>query len=59
MELSTSRLEASTRIQERSFGNSAEERRRRVPRRHPEDPPADDDVLTQEEPEGHQLDDLA
>lgn len=59
MEFSTGRLQASTRIQERSSGNSAEERRQHAPRRHKEDPLADDEALTQDDTEGHQLDDLA
>ena len=59
MEFSTGRLEASTRIEERSSGHSGEERRQRAPRRHKEDPLADDEVLTLDDTEGHQLDDLA
>ncbi len=59
MELSTGRLEASTRIQERAFGQPGEERRQRAPRRHPEDPATEDEILTTDETEGHQLDDLA
>ena len=59
MELSTNRLEASTRVQERAFGQSGEERRQRAPRRRQEDPPTEDEILTTEDTEGHQLDDLA
>ncbi len=59
MELSTNRLEASTRVQERAFGHSGEERRQRAPRRHQEDPLTEDEILTTEDTEGHQLDDLA
>lgn len=59
MELSTSRLEASTRVEERAFGQPGEERRQRAPRRHPPDPVTEDETLTSEEAEGHQLDDLA
>ncbi len=59
MEFSTGRLEASTRIAERPFGQSAEEQRRRAPRRHKEDPLADDEALTEDDTESHQLDDLA
>jgi hypothetical protein len=59
VDFTTGRLEASTRIQERSSGQSAEERRQRAPRRHKEDRLADDEALTQDDTEGHQLDDLA
>ncbi|MFZ0311064.1 MAG: hypothetical protein WAL85_00035 [Candidatus Korobacteraceae bacterium] len=59
MEFSTGRLEASTRIAERSSGQPGEEGRQRPPRRRRESPLADDEVLTEEETEGHQLDDLA
>jgi hypothetical protein len=59
MDLSTDRLEAATRVQERAFGQSGEERRQRAPRRHQEDPVTEDEILTAEDTEGHQLDDLA
>jgi hypothetical protein len=67
MELSTGRLvEASSRIEEGPFGKSAEERRQRASRRHRQDgrlqPMAispEDQSLNEEQPESHQLDDLA
>lgn len=48
MEFSTGRLEASTRIEERSSGPSAEEQRRRAPRRRRENPLAstEEELLT-------------
>jgi hypothetical protein len=65
MELSTGRLEASSRIEEGPFGKSAEERRQRLPRRHRESgtlPPMatspEDESLNAEDQESHQLDDL-
>ncbi|HUI82847.1 MAG TPA: hypothetical protein VL240_01420 [Candidatus Binatia bacterium] len=58
MELSSGRLEASSRIQERPFGHSPEEDRRRLPRRRKE-PAADGEVMEHEEGESHQLDDMA
>jgi hypothetical protein len=69
VEFSTGRLEASTRIEERSSPPSAEERRRRAPRRHPDNSSdlaedelltlADDELQAGPDPEAHQLDDLA
>ena len=56
---SARRLEASTRIQERPFDNPAEERRQRSSRRRKDDALADDEMLTEDEPDSHQLDDLA
>lgn len=59
MELTTPRLEASTRIQERPSSGAGEERRRQAPRRHKQDPPAEAKVTAEEQSDGHQLDDLA
>jgi hypothetical protein len=59
MELSTNRLEAPTRVEERAFGQPGEERRQRAPRRQQPDPVTEDEILTTEEAEDHQLDDLA
>ncbi|MGD0929834.1 MAG: hypothetical protein ABR902_04200 [Candidatus Korobacteraceae bacterium] len=59
MEFGTGRLEASTRIEERCSGQSGEEQKRRAPRQRHHDPLADDEALTEEQTEGHQLDDMA
>lgn len=60
MEVITGGVEASTRIQERSFNHSAGERRQPAPRRSKPARPLDDDELSaREENEGHQLDDIA
>jgi len=60
MELgNTGRLEASTRIQERPSGNSGEERRQRNARPRKDNALAEDELLTEDERESHQLDDLA
>jgi hypothetical protein len=60
MDLSgAARLEASNRIQERAFGDSGEDRRPRTPSRRRDNPSTAEDILTEEESEGHELDDLA
>jgi hypothetical protein len=59
MEVSTGPLEASTRIQERSSNNPADERRQPSVRRLKIASPADDDAALPEDTEGHQLDDIA
>jgi hypothetical protein len=59
MELSTDRLEAASRTQERPFSATAEERKRRTPRRCKDasEPAAAEDLA--EEQASHQLDDIA
>jgi hypothetical protein len=63
MELSTGRLETFSRIEESRLGHSTQERRQRqdgspgLTQLQAE--PADDEAATEEEPESHQLDDLA
>jgi hypothetical protein len=63
MELGTSRLEPSARIEERPFGSSPEEQKRRRHARPAEaleaDSVTDEEILSGQEPENHQLDDLA
>jgi hypothetical protein len=69
MELSTGRLETFSRIEESCLGHSTQECRQRALRRQRQDrspgltqlqaEPADDEAATEEEPESHQLDDLA
>ena len=58
MELSTDRLEAASRIQERPSSTTVDERKRRAARRPKnESAPAEADDLAEEQ--GHQLDDIA
>jgi len=59
MDLSTGRLEASSKIQEGPFSKSQEERRQRPPRRLKEEPAAAEAGEEAEGPESHQLDDIA
>lgn len=66
MELSTGRLEASSRIEENGLGHSTQERRQRAQRRQRQgdsptlnEPQVEDEATTEEELESHQLDDLA
>jgi hypothetical protein len=59
MEVSTGPLEASTRIQERSFNDPAGERRQPPVRRPKVASPVEDDATLPEDNEGHQLDDIA
>ena len=64
MELNTGRLEPASRIQEGPFGQAAERRRPgNPPRRRQDGKPTEalteDEVLREEQPESHQLDDLA
>ncbi len=61
MDLSTDRLEATSRTQERPLSTSAEERKRRPPRRrsHDESVEAEAEDLAEEEKDSHQLDDIA
>lgn len=59
MELSTDRLEAASRTQERPFSATAEERKRRTPRRSKDEgAPAEVEDLAEEQAT-HQLDDIA
>ena len=64
MELNTGRLEPASRIEEGPFGQAGERRRPGNPRRRrpdgaPTEARTDDEVLREEQPESHQLDDLA
>lgn len=60
MELSgTERLEASTRIEERSLRDSSEDRRQRTNHRHRDGSSTEDELPAEDEREDHQLDDLA
>lgn len=53
------RLEASSRIQERALGDSGADRRQHTRSRHRDNPSEEEDILTEEESEDHELDDLA
>ena len=59
MELSTDRLEAASRTQERPFSTTAEERKRRAPRRSKDETQSEDAEDLAEEQGSHQLDDIA
>ena len=60
MEMSTHRLEASSRIEERTFDSPPEQRRQRAPRRSKSgNQAADAGDLTADDEETHALDDLA
>jgi hypothetical protein len=59
MELSTDRLEAASRTQERPFSATADERERRTPRRSKDQSgPLEAEDLAEEQA-SHQLDDIA
>jgi hypothetical protein len=59
MELSTDRLEATSRTQERPFSATAEERKWRAPRRPKDDTRSAEAEDLAEEQSDHKLDDIA
>jgi len=59
MDLSTGRLEASARIQERPFSKSSEEQKGRARQRPKEEAGAAESDEPEDERENHQLDDMA
>ena len=59
MDLSTGRLEGSSLIQERPFSKSSDEQKQRAPRRPKEQAGPAETSEPADEPENHQLDDIA